>query len=92
MGRKRHSAEEIVNKLRQADVELGKGNTIAGVCELLAVTQPTYFRWRKGYGGIKVNQAKRFRELELENARLKRLVANQQLDIQILKEVAKGEF
>ena len=92
MGRKRHSAEEVINKLRQADVELGKGNTIAGVCKLLGVTEPTYFRWRKEYGGLKVDQAKRFKELEQENARLKRVVANLALDNAILKEVATGNF
>lgn len=92
MGRKRHSAEEVINKLRQADVELGKGNTVAGVCRLLGVTEPTYFRWRKEYGGLKVDQAKRFKELEAENARLKRVVANLALDNAILKEAATGNF
>lgn len=92
MGRKRHSAEEVINKLRQADVELGKGNTVAAVCKLLGVTEPTYFRWRKEYGGLKVDQAKRFKELEAENARLKRVVANLALDNAILKEAATGNF
>jgi putative transposase len=92
MGRKRHSAEEVINKLRQADVELGKGSTVASVCKLLGVTEPTYFRWRKEYGGLKVDQAKRFKELEQENARLKRVVANLALDNAILKEAATGNF
>jgi transposase-like protein len=92
MGRKRHSAEEVINKLRQADVELGKGSTVASVCKLLGVTEPTYFRWRKEYGGLKVDQAKRFKELEAENARLKRVVANLALDNAILKEAATGNF
>jgi transposase-like protein len=92
MGRKRHSAEEVINKLRQADVELGKGNTVAGVCKLLGVSEQTYFRWRKEYGGLKVDQAKRFKELEQENARLKRVVANLSLDNAILKEAATGNF
>lgn len=92
MARKRHSAEEVINKLRQADVELGKGNTVAGVCRLLGVTEPTYFRWRKEYGGLRVDQAKRFKELEHENARLKRVVANLALDNAILKEAATGNF
>jgi putative transposase len=92
MGRKRHSAEEVINKLRQADVELGKGNTVAGVCKLLGVSEQTYFRWRKEYGGLKVDQAKRFKELEAENARLKRVVANLALDNAILKEAATGNF
>lgn len=92
MGRKRHSAEEVINKLRQADVELGKGNTVAGVCKLLGVSEQTYFRWRKEYGGLKVDQAKRFKELEAQNARLKRVVANLALDNAILKEAATGNF
>ena len=92
MGRKRHSTEEVINKLRQADVELGKGNTVAGVCKLLGVSEQTYFRWRKEYGGLKVDQAKRFKELEAENARLKRVVANLALDNAILKEAATGNF
>lgn len=92
MGRKRHSAEEVVNKLRQADVELAKGSTIAVMCKALGITDQTYFRWRKEYGGLKVDQAKRFKELEQENARLKRVVANLALDNAILKEVAQGNF
>jgi transposase-like protein len=92
MGRKRHSAEEVVNKLRQADVELAKGQTVAAVCELLGVTEQTYFRWRKEYGGLKVDQARRFKELEAENARLKRVVANLALDNAILREAARPNF
>lgn len=92
MGRKRHSAEEVINKLRQADVELGKGNTVAGVCKLLGVTEQTYFRWRKEYGGLKVDQARRFKELEQENARLKRLLAEAELDKAILREAARPNF
>ena len=81
MSRKRHSAEEVVNKLRQADVELAKGSTIAAMCKVLGITDQTYFRWRKEYGGLKVDQARRFKELEQENARLKRVVAEQALDM-----------
>jgi transposase-like protein len=92
MAKKRHSAEEVINKLRQADVELGKGNTVAGVCKLLGVTEPTYFRWRKEYGGLKVDQARRFKELEQENARLKRLLADAELDKAILREAARPNF
>jgi len=92
MGRKRHSAEEIVNKLRQAEVELGKGRTIAEVCKLLSISEPTYYTWRKEYGGLKVDQAKRFKELEQENARLKRLLADAELDKAILREAATGNF
>jgi transposase-like protein len=86
MGRKRHSAEELVNKLRQVDVELSKGNTIAGVCKLVGMSEQTYHRWRREYSGLRADQARRFKELEQENARLKRLVADQAIDISILKE------
>jgi len=92
MARKRFSAEEIVNKLRQADVELAKGQTISAVCKVIGVTDQTYFRWRKEYGGLKVDQAKRFKELEQENARLKRLLAEAELDKAILREAARPNF
>ncbi|MDP1592285.1 MAG: IS3 family transposase [Prosthecobacter sp.] len=92
MARKKHTAEEVVNKLRQADVELGKGGTVAAVCRLLGVTEVTYFRWRKQYGGMKVDQAKRLKELEQENSRLKRLLADAELDKAILREAAKGKL
>jgi putative transposase len=92
MARKRFSAEEIVNKLRQADVELAKGQTVAAVCKLIGITDQTYFRWRKEYGGLKVDQAKRFKELEQENARLKRLLADAELDKSILREAARPNF
>lgn len=89
---KRHSPEQVVNKLRQADVELSKGSTVAAVCKLIGVTEQTYFRWRKEYGGLKVDQAKRFKELEQENARLKRLLAEAELDKAILREAARPNF
>ncbi|MEO0511799.1 MAG: IS3 family transposase [Planctomycetota bacterium] len=92
MGRKRHSAEEIVNKLRQAEVELGKGSTMPAVCKLLGVSEQTYYRWRKEYGGLKSDQAKRLKELERENARLKKLVADLALDKAMLQEVAFGKL
>jgi len=92
MSRKRHSAEEIVNKLRQADVELGRGKPVAEVYRLLGVTEPTYYRWRKEYGGLKTDQAKKLKELEKENARLKRLLADAELDKAILREAASGDF
>jgi putative transposase len=92
MARKRFSTEEIVNKLRQADVELAKGQTVAMVCKVIGVTDQTYFRWRKEYGGLKVDQAKRFKELEQENARLKRLLADAELDKSILREAARPNF
>ena len=71
----RHTTEQIVNKLRQADVELAKGQSVSAVCKLIGITDQTYYRWRKEYGGLKVDQARRFKELEQENARLKRLLA-----------------
>lgn len=92
MARKRHSAEEIVDKLRQADVELGEGNSVAAVCKLLAVSEQTYYARRREYGGLKVDQAKRFKELEQENARLKRSLAEAELDKAILREAASGNF
>ena len=92
MGYKRFSPEEIVHKVRQADVELGKGQTIAAVCKLLGMVEATYFRWRKEYGGLKVAQAKRFKALEQENARLKRLLAEAELDKAILREAARPNF
>ena len=92
MSYKRFSPEEMAHKLRQAEVELGKGQSIAAVCKLPGVVEATYFRWRKEYGGLKVAQAKRFRELEQENARLKRLVAEAELDKAILREAARPNF
>ena len=90
--RNRHTAEEIVNKLREADVLLSKGQTIAQACKQIGVTDQTYYRWRREYGGLKVDQAKRLKALEKENTRLKKLVADQALDMSILKEVAQGNF
>ncbi|QDU71539.1 Transposase [Mucisphaera calidilacus] len=72
MSRKRHSAEEIVNKLREADVLLGQGRTVAQACRQLGVGEQTYYRWRREYGGMKVDQARKFKELERENARLRK--------------------
>lgn len=92
MARKRHTAEEVVNKLRQADVELAKGLSIAAVCKLLAISEQTYYQWRREYGGLKVDQAKRFKELQQENARLKRLLAEAELDKAILREAASPNF
>ena len=90
--RNRHTAEEIVNKLREADVLLSKGQTIAQACKQIGVTDQTYYRWRREFGGLKVDQAKRLKALEKENTRLKKLVADQALDMAILKEVAQGNF
>lgn len=92
MPKRRYSSEEIIHKLREADVLLGQGKTVAEVARQLAITEQTYFRWRKVYGGLKVDQAKRLKELEAENARLKRAVADLTVDKIILSEVAQGKF
>ena len=85
----RHSAEQIVSKLRQADVALGKGLRVPEVCKELGISEQTYYRWRQKYGGMAPEVAKQLKALERENARLKRLVADQALDMQILKEAAR---
>ena len=90
MGRQRFTVESIVRKLREAEVELSRGQTVGQVCKQLGVCEQTYYRWRKEYGGLRINQAKRLKELEGENVRLKRLVAEQALDISILQEAASG--
>ncbi len=92
MGRRRHTAEQVICKLRETEVELAKGKTVAEVCRKLAITEQTYYRWRKEYGGLRLDQAKRLKELEKENGRLKRLLAEQTLDNAILKEAASGNF
>lgn len=90
MARKRRRAEEIIHRLREADVELASNCTVGQVCRRLAVTGQTYYGWRKEFGGLKVAQAKRLEELERENARLERVVADQALDSAILREAASG--
>ena len=92
MARKRYTAEQIIKKLREAEVLQAQGQTIAQVVRQLGVTDQTYYRWRKEYGGLKVDQAKRLKELDRENARLKKLVAEQALDNAILKEAANPNF
>ena len=92
MGRKRHSIEQIIVKLREAEVELGKGKTVPEACRKIGVTEQTYYRWRKEYGGLRMDQAKQLKALEKENARLKKVVADQALDIAILKEACRGNF
>ncbi len=92
MPRKRVGTEQIITKLRQAEVELSRGLRPPQVCKKLGVSGQTYYRWRKEYGGRRVDQAKRLKTLEQENARLKRVVADQALDNLILKEVASGKF
>jgi putative transposase len=87
---KRYTVEAIVRKLREAEVELSRGMTIKQVAKKLGINEQTYYRWRKEYGGLRVNQAKRLKELENENSRLKKLVAEQALDIAILKEPSSG--
>ena len=89
---KRHSAEEIITKLRQADGDLAQGLTVGQVCQRLGVSEPTLHRWRHQYGGLRADEAKRLKELEAENARLKRLVAELALDKQLLQEVAQKKW
>ena len=90
MSRRHHRAEEIINKLRETEVGLANGLTVPEVCRKLGVTEQTYYRWRREYGGLTRDQAKRLRELEQENVRLKKLVAELSLDNAILKEAAQG--
>jgi transposase-like protein len=92
MGKKRFKAEQIIRMLREADVEVAKGQSIAHVCRKLGISEQTYYKWRKEYGGMKVDKAKRLKELEVENSRLKKLVADLTLDKDILKEAASKNF
>ena len=93
MARKRFTAESIIIiKLREAEVGLAQGQRVDQVCRTIGVSEQTYYRWRKEYGGLRLNQAKRLKSLEKENARLKKLVAELSLDNQILKEVSSGNF
>jgi putative transposase len=92
MPMKRFKPEQIVNLLRQIEVEIANGKTTPQACKEAEITQQTYYRWRKEYGGLKLDQAKRLKELERENAKLKRLVAELSLEKQILKDVAGGNF
>ncbi len=92
MPRKRFTAEQIITHLREAEVLLSQGKSVGEVCRQLEVSENTYYRWRREYGGLEVDQAKRLKELEKENQRLKKLVADQALDISILKEAARGNF
>jgi len=92
MPKKGYSPEQIIHKLREAEVLLSQGNTIAAVTKKIGVTEQTYYRWRKEYGGMRVEQARRLKELEQENSRLKKLVADLSLDNAILKEASRGNF
>ena len=90
MPRRAFTAEQVIGKLREAEILLSQGSTVAEASRKLGVTDHTYYRWRRGYGGMRVEQARRLKELEEENIRLKRLVADVSLDNAILKEAAKG--
>ena len=89
---KKYRPEQIVEKLRQADVELGKGVPIPEVCRAIEVSQQTYYRWRQKYGGMSPDMIRQLRDLQKENARLRRVVADQAVDIAILKEASQGNF
>ena len=88
----RHTTPQIIEKLRQADVALGKGQKVPDVCKSLEITEQTYYRWRQKYGGMAPEMAKQLKSLEKENGRLKKLVAEQALDMEILKEAARGNW
>jgi transposase-like protein len=92
MARKRHTPDEIVAKLRQVDVLVGQGQAVADAIRAIGVSEVTYYRWRQEFGGLKADQVKRLKDLEAENARLRRAVADLTLDKQILAEAARGNF
>ena len=92
MGKKRNAVENIINKLREAEVRISQGLTVEQASRKIGVTQQTYYRQRKEYGGLRLDQAKRFKEMEDENVRLKNLLADLAFDNSILKEVCKGKF
>ena len=92
MARKRFTAEQIISKLREAEVLLAQGEKMGVVCKRIAVTEQTYYRWRKEYGGLRLDQAKRFKALEKENVRLKKLVADLSLDKVVLQDVLQKKF
>ena len=89
---KKHSAEQIVNLLRQVEVGVANGKTLPQACKEAEIVEQTYYRWRREFGGLKVDQARRLKELELENAKLKRLVANLSLEKLVLKDIEEGNF
>lgn len=92
MARRRHSPEQILGKLREVEVALARGQTVANAVKQIGVTEQTYYRWRNEYGGLSIDQARKLKQLEQENARLKRVVADLTLDKLILKEAAEGNF
>ena len=92
MAKKTYTPEQIINKLREAEIQINQGIPIAEASRKIGITQQTYYRWRKEYGGLRIEQAKRLKSLEKENVRLKKLVADLSLDNAILKEAAEGNF
>jgi len=92
MGKRKFTTEQIISKLREAEVFLSKGQTVAMVSKRLMITEQTYYRWRKEYGGIRIDQAKRMKSLEEENKRLKKIVADLSIDNSILKEASRGNY
>ena len=92
MARRAYTPEQIINKLREAEIHISEGISISEASRKIGVTQQTYYRWRKEYGGLRIEQAKRLKSLEKENARLKKLVADLSLDNAILKEAAEGNY
>lgn len=92
MGRKRYSPEEIIAHLREIEVRLSRGETTSQAVRAIGITEQTYYRWRREYGGLRVDQAKRYKELERENQRLRRAVSDLTLDKMILEEAARGNF
>ncbi len=92
MARKRYTTEQIISLLREAEVRLGRGETIGGICRSLSISEQSYYRWRREYGGLKLDQARRLKDLERENARLRKAVSDLTLDKLILKEAAEGKY
>ena len=92
MARKRYSPEQIIGYLREVEILLSKGSTVPQICRKIGIAEQTYYRWRKEYGSLSVDQARRLKEVEKENIRLKKLVADLSLDKAILKEVAEGKY
>ena len=92
MGKRRHTVEEIITKLREGEVLQAKGQSVLEACRQLGISEQTYYNWRKEYGGLKIDQARRFKQMEEENSRLKKLVADLSMDNAILKEAARGNF
>ena len=92
MPKKRTSTEQIITNLREAEILLGKGQTVSEICRQMGISEQTYYRWKNEYGGLKIDQAKRLKQIESENNRLRKVVADLTIDNQILKEAARGNF